>query len=82
MTDSFGRTIVVEYKDAWEGRLGVAYALGELPVHMTAELCMEMLKFMIPLCLSDSSNLVRTAMIDASSTAISQHGEVIRIFNK
>ena len=54
----------------------MANGLAKLSVHLLSDQCMSLLKFIIPLGLSDPNDKVKTAMIDASQSAITHHGEV------
>ena len=73
--DSFGRDLVVEYRDQWEGRVGVAKALEQLSQHADLSETMRFLKFVIPKALSDPSPKVQSAMMAAAKAAISCHGD-------
>ena len=73
--DSFGREIVVDYRDQWECRVGVAKALEQITKSAGSNDAMKFLKFVIPHALSDPSPKVRSAMICAAQTAISSHGD-------
>ena len=77
--DSFGRVIVVQYRDPWNARVGVAKALGELPAHLSPLETMKLLQFIIPGCLSDHQTLVREAMQQAAQTAIAVHGKGLAV---
>lgn len=77
--DSFGRVVVVQYRDPWETRVGVAKALAELPAHLTPDETMKLLQFIIPGCLSDRHTLVREAMQQAAQTAIAVHGKGLTV---
>ncbi|XP_019853006.1 PREDICTED: eIF-2-alpha kinase activator GCN1 isoform X2 [Amphimedon queenslandica] len=73
--DKFGRTLSIDYKDPWEGRVGVAKCLAEFPAHQSRDQCMTMLLFIIPLGLSDANEEVRENMKETALSAISVHGE-------
>ena len=73
--DSFGRDLIVEYRDQWEGRVGVAKALEQLSQHADLAETMRFLKFVIPKALSDPSLKVQSAMMAASKAAIGCHGD-------
>ncbi len=75
--DSFGREIIVEYQDMWEGRVGVAKALEQLSRSADLTEGMKFLKFVIPESLSDPSHRVQSAMMSAAQAAISIHGDKI-----
>ena len=79
-TDSFGRAILIEYTDKWEGRVGVAKALEQLPHFLDAAHSMQLLQFIIPGALQDPRSEVVVAFMAAARATISTHGEV-RIFS-
>ena len=74
--DAFGRVIVSKFRDPWESRVGVAKAMEQLPKFVDAPRSMDLLKFVIPGALSDSSGEVQSAVMAAAMAAISTHGEV------
>lgn len=77
--DAFGREILVEYKDAWECRVGVAKAMEQLSTHATMAQAMTFLKFVIPGALSDPSPNVQNAIMVAAQAAIGCHGDRLAV---
>ena len=75
--DSFGRDIFIEYRDQWEGRVGVAKALEQLSEHAESEEALKFLKFVIPGALSDPNPKVQSAMMAAAQAAIGCHGDML-----
>ncbi len=56
--------------------MGVAKGYSQLPVFLSTEDTMYLLKEVIPGGLSDKNSDVRLTMIEAAQEAIAQHGEV------
>lgn len=75
--DSFGRAITTDYKDPWEGRVGVAKGLAELLPYQCPDECTEMFQLIVPMALADVNSEVREAMKETALAAIAQHGEVM-----
>lgn len=74
-SDEFGRTVVAEYRDQWECRVGVAKAMEQVQSFVDAGATMEFLKFVIPGALSDPRQEVGMAIMSAARAAITTHGE-------
>ena len=56
--------------------MGVAKGYSQLPVFLSTEDTMCLLKEVIPRGISDRNSEVRVAMTEAAQEAIAQHGEV------
>ena len=54
----------------------MAKGFGQLPLYLTSEHCLSLLKQIIPKGLSDRNVDVKNAMTDAAQGGITQHGEV------
>lgn len=77
--DAFGREILVEYKDEWECRVGVAKAMEQLSTRANTTQAMTFLKFVIPGGLSDPNPKVHSAIMVAAQTAICCHGDLLAV---
>ena len=74
--DSVGRIIPPQCEDQWEGRVGVAKAMGQLGPLLAEEEALELLHSIIPWGLEDPRGEVREAMQEAAASTIARHGKV------
>ena len=74
--DEFGRTVSSEFRDPWEGRVGVAKGFSQVIRHLSTDEALSLLKYIIPGGIYDRSEHVRGTMTEAAKEAITEHGEV------
>ena len=74
--DSVGRIIPSRREDQWEGRVGVAKAMGQLGPLLSEEEALKLLRSIIPWGLEDPRGEVRVAMQEAAASTIATHGKV------